>query len=47
VKVSEKVPSGKHTLMINFDAGEGKALIKEVDFSKDKSGALKILAERD
>ncbi|KPK97310.1 MAG: hypothetical protein AMJ95_09680 [Omnitrophica WOR_2 bacterium SM23_72] len=47
VKVSEKVPLGKHTLMINFDTEEGKTLIKEVDFSKDKSGALKILAQRD
>ncbi len=47
LKVSENVPSGKYTLMINFDTGDGKALVKEVDFSKDKAGALRILTERD
>ncbi|MFH1458666.1 MAG: hypothetical protein ABIG31_05875 [Candidatus Omnitrophota bacterium] len=46
-KVSSNVPAGKYTLMINFEMEEGKTLIKEVDFSKDKAGSLKILAVRD
>ena len=46
-KVSTSVPSGKYTLMINLDSQDTGALIKEVDFSKDKAGSLKILAERD
>ncbi|MFH0827046.1 MAG: hypothetical protein V1923_04070 [Candidatus Omnitrophota bacterium] len=47
VKISEKVPSGKYNLVINFDTGEGKTFIKEADFSKDKAGSLKILTQRD
>lgn len=47
IKVSDKVLPGKYTLVINVDMEEGKTLIKEVDFSKDKTGSLKILAQRD
>jgi hypothetical protein len=47
VKISDSVPAGKYTLMVNFDAGEGKALVKEIDFSKDKSGEVKVISVRD
>lgn len=47
VKVSKNVTQGKNTLFINFDLGAGKALVKEIDFSKDAAGNLKILKMRD
>jgi hypothetical protein len=47
VKVSNQVLPGKYTLVINFDMEAGKALIKEVDFSKDNTGSISILAMRD
>jgi hypothetical protein len=47
IKVSDRVPVGTYTLVINFDSQETGALIKEVDFSKDKAGKLNIGAMRD
>lgn len=47
IKLSKQIPEGKYTLFINFDLGEGKALIKEIDFSKDANGEIKILKMRD
>lgn len=43
VNVTDKLPVGSFTLVINFDLEGGKPIIKEVDFSKDKAGNLKIL----
>jgi len=43
VNVTDKLPVGSFTLVINFDLESGKPIIKEVDFSKDKAGNLKIL----
>ncbi len=47
IKISKKVPQGEHTLFINFDLSDGKALIKEVDFLKGETGIIKILKIRD
>lgn len=47
IKISKKVPQGEQTLFINFDLSDGRALIKEVDFSKDEVGNIKILKIRD
>jgi hypothetical protein len=47
VHISNQVPAGKYTLVINFDSGEGKALVKEVDISKGKTGGINILTVRD
>lgn len=43
VNITDKVPAGNLTLVINFDLEGGKPIVKEVDFSKDKAGNLKIL----
>lgn len=42
VKVSKNVLQGKNTLFLNFDLGDNKLLIKEIDFTKDSTGNLKI-----
>lgn len=47
VNLPEKTPQGNHTLVINFDLGEGDLLLKEVDFAKDETKGLKILQVRD
>ena len=47
IKLSNQITKGKYTVVINFDLEEGKTLVKEVDFSKDASGEIKILKVRD
>jgi len=47
VKISHQIPSGKYTLVINFDLEEGRPLIKEVDFSKDAAGSISIISVHD
>lgn len=47
VNLSEKIPAGNYTLVINFDLDGGGILLKEIDFSKDASGAIKIVKVRD
>jgi len=42
VKVSNNVLQGRNTLFINLDFGENKLLVKEIDFTKDSTGNVKI-----
>lgn len=46
-KFAKPIPQGNATLVISFELGEGKALLKEIDFSKDVSGMVKIIKQRD
>lgn len=46
-KFAKSIPQGNSTLVISFELGEGKALLKELDFSKDASGIVKIIKQRD
>jgi len=46
VKIADKIPPGDYTLVLNFALEKG-VLIKEVDFSKDSTGNIKILQVKD
>ncbi len=43
----KKLPEGKYTLVITFDLQDGDSVVKEIDFSLDPLGQIKILQERD
>lgn len=43
INIAAKIPQGSYTLFINFDLGERKTFVKEIDFSKDEAGDIKIL----
>lgn len=43
INIAAKIPQGSYTLFINFDLGERKTFVKEVEFSKDEAGGIKIL----
>jgi hypothetical protein len=43
IKIASKIPQGDYTIEINFAFFGRGALIKEIGFSKDEAGALKII----
>jgi hypothetical protein len=42
VALSQEIPAGSYTLIIDFSRKNSGVLAKEVDFSKDEAGVLKI-----
>jgi len=46
-KLPPKLEPGTYTLFMNFNLGDNKAVAKEVEFTKDESGELKILQVKD
>lgn len=47
INLAKQILEGNYTLVINFDLGKRKVLLKEVDFLKDREGRIKILQVRD
>lgn len=47
VNVPKDVSPGNYTLVLNFDLQEEDLLMKEIDFTKDKAGNVKIVQIRD
>lgn len=47
IKLSKSLAPGQYVLVCTFDLGEGDVLVKEMDFSKDLSGKIKILEIKD
>ncbi len=44
---SQDLSLGKYTMVITFDLGDGKSVVKEIDFTKSSASETKILEERD
>jgi hypothetical protein len=40
IKLDKKIPEGNYTLVVNFDLGEGKVAVKEIEIVKDETGKL-------
>lgn len=47
VYLSESIDPGDYTMVVTFDLEDGDSIIKEIDFTKDRSGQLKITQLRD
>lgn len=47
IVLSEKIPDGKHTLLVNVNLGAAGLIMKEIDFSKDKTAGVKVLSVKD
>ncbi len=43
----DKLSSGRYTMVLTFDLGEGDVFVKEIDFVKESFGGLKIIETRD
>lgn len=47
IKPGKQIPDGTFILVINFAQEGAKALVKEIDFSKDKDRGIRILGVKD